>query len=200
MAALHKKWTRLLSSLSPHLAHSNEDVNLSPLQADNLVRYQLLILNSRYLDPLAFFIAGIAASESVFRRMHRTLIKHHIILASPEHHKHAASSDEEGEVEMTVNTSLISRSFLSQMKAVSVSTQRKIVGLLFFWEEECVRWRLLDAEERAIAVEVEMEGGNGDLAIALEAVEMKRRLLPSQRAEGTANVGIGRGDELPGYG
>jgi hypothetical protein len=40
-----------------------------------------------------------------------------------------------------------------------------VVGLLFFWEEECMRWRLLDEEEKEVIQALEAEDGNEDLAI-----------------------------------
>ena len=61
-----------------------------------------------------------------------------------------------------------------------------------------MRWKLLDDEAREISSAL-ARGENRDLAILLEAVEIKKSLLPSQRAEGTANVGAGRGHELPSY-
>jgi len=70
---------------------------------------------------------------------------------------------------------------------------------LFFWEEECMRWKLLDDEEKEILRALGMNKDNVDLACALEAVEMKKKLLPSQRGEGTVNVGAGRGHALPRY-
>jgi len=54
-------------------------------------------------------------------------------------------------------------------------------------------------EEAEILKALETNQGNMDLACALEAVEMKKKLLPSQRGEGTANVGQGKGHELPSY-
>ena len=99
---------------------------------------------------------------------------------------------------MTVNTAGVTKNFASQLAVISVHAQRKLVGMLFFWEEECTRWKLLDAEEKEILSALEA-GENMDLAVALEAVEMKKKLLPSQRGEGTANVGEGRGHELPAY-
>lgn len=73
------------------------------------------------------------------------------------------------------------------------------MGLLFFWEEECTRWKLLDAEEREILSALNADPGNADLKVALEAVQMKKNLLPSRRGEGTANVSAGAGHELPSY-
>lgn len=113
--------------------------------------------------------------------------------------------------EMTVNTAGIGKGFASQLAIISVHAQRKLVGLLFFWENECMRWKLLDAEEKEIMAvleelrsdlvngsEIEVDS-EGELRIRLEAVRMKRKLLPSQRAEATPNVGTGKGHELPAY-
>jgi hypothetical protein len=71
--------------------------------------------------------------------------------------------------------------------------------LYSFWEEELTRWKLLDVEEREILGALDNAKENRDLAVALEAVEMKKKLKPSQRGEGTANVGSGRGHTLPSY-
>lgn len=100
---------------------------------------------------------------------------------------------------MTVNTFGVTKNFANQIFMISVHAQRKLVGLLFFWEEECTRWQLLDAEGREIQSALDTDGQNEDLEIALAAVEMKKKLLPSQRGEGTANVSSGRGHELPTY-
>lgn len=77
---------------------------------------------------------------------------------------------------MTVNTSGIAQNFASQMAIVSGHAQRKIVGLLFSWEGECTRWMLLDAEEKEILDALESKEGSRDLSIALEAVDMKRKM------------------------
>lgn len=64
-----------------------------------------------------------------------------------------------------------------------------------------MRWKLLDQEEAEILQAMGQEGTDDrNLDLALQAVEMKRKLLPSQRAEATANVtAAGVGHELPGY-
>lgn len=115
------------------------------------------------------------------------------------------AAEEEGKEEggelMTVNTAGIGKGFASQVAVISVHAQRKLVGLLFFWEEECMRWKMLDEEEREILRALDMEGGvkNRDLDVALEAVEMKKRMLPSRRPEAVANVSQGQGHALPVY-
>ena len=187
---------RLINNAVPNFARDDpNDVNLSPVQADNLLRYQLVLPHPRYLSETSFFVAGIVGSESLSKKVHKALIKSKIILPVPE--DGSSQSASEGE-QMTVNTAGVTTNFASQLALISVHAQRKLVGLLFFWEEECIRWKLLDAEEKEILTALET-GENRDLAVALEAVEMKKKLLPSQRGEGTANVGQGRGHELPAY-
>lgn len=197
MAAPGKKfsWNHLITNMVPNFARDDpNDVDLKPEQADNLVRYQLQLPHPRYLNESAFFVAGIVGAESLSKKVHKSLVKNKIILPVPE----TKAPEEE---QMTVNTAGITKHFASQLAIISVHAQRKLVGLLFFWEEELMRWKMLDAEEKEIlgALETEAGTGNKDLEVALEAVEMKKKLLPSQRGEGTANVGKGRGHELPTY-
>jgi hypothetical protein len=197
MAAPGKKfsWNRLLTNMVPNFARDDpNDVDLKPEQADNLVGYQLLSPHLRYLNESAFFVAGIVGTKSLSKKVHKSLVKHKIILPVPE------AEVGEGE-QMTVTTAAVTKHFASQLAIISVHAQRKLVGLLFFWEEELMRWKMLDAEEKEILGALETEGGTGnkDLEVALEAVEMKKKLLPSQRGEETANVGKGRGHELPSY-
>jgi hypothetical protein len=125
------------------------------------------------------------------------LVKNDLILPTPEAGTNAGAASA-GE-QMTVNTARVTKNFAHQFATISVHAQRKLIGMLFFWEEECTRWKLLDAEEAEILKALETNEGNTDLACALEAVEMKKKLLPSQRGEGTANVSQGKGHELPSY-
>ena len=188
---------RMINNAVPNFAWDDpNDVDLSPVQADNLVRYQLGLAYQRYLDELSFFLAGIVDTESQSKKVHKALIKNKIILPIPE--SESSNSANEG-VQMPVNTAGVTKGFASQLAIISVHAQRKLVGMLFFWEEECMRWKLLDAEEKDILSALENEDGNRDLAVALEAVELKKKLLPSQRGERTENVGEGRGHELPAY-
>jgi hypothetical protein len=202
-------FSRMITNAFPNFANdSPNDVDLSPPQADNLLAYQLSLPAPRHLDAKSFFVAGITGSESLSRKVHKALVKAHIILPVP-------ATPATGDAQMTVNTAGIGRGFTSQLAVISVHAQRKLVGLLFFWEEECTRWKLLDEEEREIlsvlrstevggvdAVEGVETGENDlDLRVALAQVEMRKRMLPSRRREGTANVGngVGMGEELPSY-
>jgi hypothetical protein len=199
MAAKGKKFSfnRLASNAFPNFANDSvNDVDLTPGQADQLLTYQLGTAHPRYLSESAFFIGGITGSKSLSKKVHQALRKHKIVLPAPE----AGSNKGQAATEtMTVNTAGVTKEFASQMAMISVHAQRKLVGLLFFWEEECMRWKLLDQEEREILDALKQNEGNADLDCALEAVRMKMKLLPSKRGEGTANVVQGAGHELPSY-
>jgi hypothetical protein len=190
-------WTRVINNAVPNFARDDpNDVNLSTVQADNLLRYQYLLPHPRYLSEISFLVAGIVGAESLSKKVYKALVKHSIILPVPE-----MNSKADVDAAITVNTAGIDRRFASQQASISIHAQRKLVGMLFFWEEECTRWKLLDAEEQEIMSILERGEypQNRDLAVALEAVEMKRKMLPSQRGEGTANVSGGMGHQLPPY-
>ena len=159
--------------------------------------YQLSLPYPRYLGEKSIFVAGIVADEAQSKTVYKTLVKKDLILPTPGAGSGggAASAGEK----MTVDTAKVTKNFANQFATISVHTQRKLIGMLFFWEEECTRWKLLDAEEAEILKALETNEGNKDLATALEAVEMKKKLLPSQRGEATANVSQGKGHDLPSY-
>jgi hypothetical protein len=175
MAAPGKKFSfsRMMLNAIPNFTRDDaNDVDLTPTQADNLVRYQLASTHPNYLQEKAFFSAGIVGSESLSKKVYKSLLKNGLILSTP-----GANDKTE---DLTVNTSKISKGFASQMAVISVHAQRKLVGMLFFWEEECMRWKLLAAEEREILSALGTNKESVDLACALEAVDMKKKLLPSQ--------------------
>ncbi|KUJ20938.1 uncharacterized protein LY89DRAFT_681570 [Mollisia scopiformis] len=222
MAAQGQKFSfmRTINNAVPNFARDDpNDVDLKPAQADALLTYQLALPHPRYLGENAFLVAGLVGSESLSKKVYRALVKHKIISPYPGVEKErkgsvssmlsfgndrASSSIEAGSgvggEQMTVNTAGIGKRFASQLAVISVHAQRKLVGMLFFWEEECMRWKLLDEEEKEILRAVEQEGNeNRDLNVALEAVEMKKKMLPSKRAEAVANVSEGQGHTLPRY-
>ena len=170
MAAGGKKfsWTRLITNMVPNFAHDDiHDVNLTPEQADNLFKYQLQFHSPCYLNELACFVTGIVGAKSLSKKVYQSLVKNDIILPVPE-----AGSGQDS-VQVTVNSACITKHFSNQLAVISIHDQRKVVGLLFFWEEECMRWKLLDAEEKEILGAMETENGreNRDLEVALQAVE-----------------------------
>ena len=106
----------------------------------------------------------------------------------------------------TVYTSRITKNFSNQMATIPIHRQRKLVCMLFFWEEELMRWKLLDDEQKEIQRVLDEVAGQGgqenraleeELRIALGRVQTKQNLAPSaRRDDGTDN----REDTLPGYG
>lgn len=59
--------------------------------------------------------------------------------------------------------------------------------MLFFWEQEALRWRLLDQEESDIKSALEAENisdaAKDELKIRLKSVKMRRGMKPSARPE-----------------
>lgn len=193
MAAKGRRFSfmRLINNAIPNFARDDvNDVDLSPRQADDLVEYQLTLSNPRFLDSGSYYVAGLTDSKSISEKVHKALLKAHVVSAPTADRSLSP-----------VITSAIGKNFAHQLSCISVHAQRKLVGLLFFWEEECTRWKLLDQEESEILQAMGQQGmDDRNLDMALRAVEMKKRLLPSKRAEATANInGSGIGHELPGY-
>ena len=62
--------------------------------------------------------------------------------------------------------------------------------MLFFWEEEALRWRLLEQEEAEIQRALDEEGNEGmkrELEVRKEGVRMRMGMRPSRR-EGRGSV------------
>lgn len=66
-----------------------------------------------------------------------------------------------------------------------ISKQRELVILLFFWEEQIRRWRLLEEEEKELKQKlVDMTAGQDsrtELVEALRVMQSRKRMLPSHR-------------------
>jgi hypothetical protein len=183
-------FSRMILNAIPNFANdSPNDVDMSPKQADDLVEYQLSLPFPRYLTEASFYVARITDNETFSQKVHKSLLKAGII---------AAPSPDNSQPPVT--TAAIGKNFSNQLSHISIHAQRKLIGMLFFWEEECTRWALLDQEEAEI-LKATGEGNaeNSDLDLALQAIQMKKKLLPSQRAEHTANVTEGVGHSLPAY-
>jgi hypothetical protein len=84
------------------------------------------------------------------------------------------------------DTTKIDKNFVSKISIISVPKQRELADLLFWWEEELTRWRLLD-EEQAEIEGVTSAAGEGslqdeaELQERMQVIEAKRRVLPSLR-------------------
>lgn len=75
--------------------------------------------------------------------------------------------------------------------------------LLFFWEEEITRWRLLGVEEKEIESKLRedgvSEGYRRELEGALRIVKARKRVLPSARDESGRVIGDEGEERLPSY-
>ena len=185
-------WQNLFPAASPRgLKH----IDMSAQQLDTVVQYQLQLRHPQYLDAHSLVFAGIVSNGIRAEHAHKLLVKHQYILAAP-----VGSADVEHPA-MTVDTNIIDRSFARNLPTLSMLAHRKLVCLLFFWEEEVNRWRMLLHDESIIRDALATATGPTvqDLTIALEAVEIKKMLLPSQRAEGTSTVIPPRPEPLPTY-
>ena len=94
------------------------------------------------------------------------------------------------------DTSHINAALVSKIAIISVPKQRELVNMLFFWEEEVTRLKLLDQEETNIRQAIDGQGENEDLSMALQVVRRKRGMLPSMRK---GNGSSRREEVLPDY-
>ncbi|KAI9881444.1 MAG: hypothetical protein M1830_000006 [Pleopsidium flavum] len=171
---------RLMNNAFPNFARDDkDDVDLSPKQQDDLFKWQI----SQDGDPTllnenSFFMGGIVELASQSQKVYKDLKKSGVIDPTT----------------LTAHTERITKHFANQLATISVHAQRKLIGLLFFWEEELVRWRLLDEEEVEIRKAMEYNGeDHEELRVALKTVEAKRRMVPSLRGVDPSMVA------LPGY-
>lgn len=122
---------------------------------------------------LAPLTKHLTASEKISARIHQELRKSGIIDASNP---------------LGIDTRRVTPKFAHQLAFISVGGQRKVVGMLFFWEAEVIRWRLLDQEEAEIESVLHGEGvtdeAKEELKVRLESVKMRRGMRPSQRSVG----------------
>ncbi|KAH6682077.1 hypothetical protein B0J14DRAFT_633709 [Halenospora varia] len=178
-------WTRLITNAIPNFANNAntpQDINLSPAHADLLFTYQQSLPFPRYLGENAFFVTGIVGAKSLSVKTHKSLVKNGIILPSLEVGDGKDAGNVNGTepkgVKVTINTRNITSNFANQHPTISVHAQRKVVGLLFFWEEECVRLALLDAEEEEIRAAMKQREGVGRGQVEVYITSVAQLLSP----------------------
>lgn len=86
------------------------------------------------INDMSCFMSGVVDGRTMSRDAYKALKKMGVL------------DPETGEL----YTRRIDRNFSHGMAVVPLNRQRMIVGLLFHWEEEMTRWRLLDEEEAEI--------------------------------------------------
>ncbi|KIW88523.1 uncharacterized protein Z519_11092 [Cladophialophora bantiana CBS 173.52] len=157
-------------------------VDLTGYRRDMCYMHQIASANPYTLDERSFYVAGVVDAESVSRKVYAKLKKNEIL-------------KEDG----LVDTHKIGPKFPHQLALLNIYRQKDLVGMLFWWEEECQRLRKLDAEEMDLDAlisesEIKLTKTEEDsaeqqcvketldqLKFARERVRMKRRQRPSQR-------------------
>jgi len=95
------------------------------------------------------------------------------------------------------DTTKIDKSLVSKIGIIFVPKQRELVNMLFWWEEELTRWRLLDEEEAEIVRSISArdngtQDGEAELQERLRVIEAKRKVVPSLRRADGKPKGRGR--------
>lgn len=164
-------FNRFVSNAIPNIASAPIDTDLSPNEFDTLFMHQLGEPDPLILSPQAFLQAGITSSPKVSTSIHKALVKNSIL--SPN--------------SPTVNTAAIGKNFTHELAMITSHAQKKVINLLFFWEEEGQRWKVLigEQEELKVVIEAEKETGGdvGSYEKRLVEVEGLMRLRPSLRGE-----------------
>ncbi len=95
-------------------------------------------------------------------------------------------------------TGKVDAKLVSKIAVISVPKVRELVNLLFFWEEEVRRLRMLMEEEDEVlgllGKIADGEDEKRELEVRLQGVRIRRAVVPSRRlASGEVK------EELPGY-
>ncbi|KIX01787.1 uncharacterized protein Z518_09514 [Rhinocladiella mackenziei CBS 650.93] len=170
-------WNRLITNAIPNFANDNpsRDADLTPTEKDILWTYQISGAQTGERSPMTLdagsaLKAGITTSDKISARIHKALVKNGILDPTNP---------------LGIDTTRVTPKFAHQLSFISVAGQRKTIGMLFFWEEEVIRWRLLDQEEAEINSAMEAEGvseqAKAELRVRLESTRMRRAMRPSER-------------------
>jgi hypothetical protein len=180
-------WPRFISNSIPVFANdANPELTTSEL--DTLFDFQTACASPKRLTPTSLYVVKISSHESVCAKVHRKLLKEGLVIMDPP----------------GVDTKKIGKGFANQFASIPVYAQKKLVCLLFAWEEELMRWRLLEEEEAEIRVVLGEERANGgeeqvgELEKRLLEVQGLMRVKPSNRKE-VRPQGAHLNDELPPY-
>lgn len=169
---------KLTTRVFPPTHKEHRDVDLNIHQADDLFRWQMAQEQPRALNEGSFFMASVVDSKAISREVFKSLCKIGVL--------HPLSGE--------LDTTRIDRNFSHGVAVVSLERQRKIIGLLFHWEEELTRWRLLEQEAVEIRKAMDIIGEDDeDCQMGLRVIERKRSMLPSVRLR------EGQDCALPGY-
>ena len=175
-------FSRFINNAVPNLAAAPRNDDLTLAEQDQLFEFQLRLPNPAQLSELSYFAGSITSSKTVSSQIHAALLKNNVLSATSP----------------AVKTNAITSKFAHQLPIISSFGQRKLVNLLFFWEAEQQRWRVLEDEEKDIETVLEAErstgGVVGTLETRLKELEGLIKLKPSIRSEMARDAEV-----LPAY-
>jgi hypothetical protein len=166
---LNWSWNRLVTNMIPNMANSGNP-EFSPEETDTVFDFQITNPQPKKLTPSTFYITNITPHQSLAEKTYKRLIKESILTEDPP----------------AVDTKKIGKNMLNQFSFLPIFSQKKLVCLLFLWEEELMRWRILEEEEaeiKTVLAEERSSGGHaGELEKRLLELEGLKKLKPSMRS------------------
>jgi hypothetical protein len=166
-------FTKFINNAVPNLAMAPQSYDITPPIQDAIFEYQLGEEDPLKLDPQAFVVASITSSKTVAAQVHRALVKNGILEQNSP----------------VVNTNKVTKNFAHELACISSHAQKRLVNLLFFWEEEVMRFKVLKGEWEELKVVVQAEGeADAEAKVGTYEKRMREingllRLKPSMRSE-----------------
>ncbi|KAK7888552.1 hypothetical protein LTR67_008898 [Exophiala xenobiotica] len=172
-------FTRFAHAAVPNFFADESPVRTADLttwRRDMCYMHQIASGDGAYaLNERSFYVAGVVDSEGVSKKVYKALRKNGIL------REEEGRRDGAGAV---VDTHRIGVRFPHQLAMLNIVAQKDLVGMLFWWEEECQRLRKLDDEER------ELDGLVGEAELELELAQSGS----GQEGEGVDGDGDRDGD------
>jgi hypothetical protein len=162
---------------------------LSAAELDRLFNFQIALAKPKELCAATLYIMGVTTTERTAAKTMNKLVEIGVL------QKGSAA----------VNTRNIGPQFAHQVYILPKWALKRLVCVLFAWEEELMRWRALE-EERAdllVVMQEERREGGGDgghvghLEVRVFEIDGLWRLAPSVRERRRDQRGMD--EELPGY-
>jgi hypothetical protein len=159
-----------MTNAVPNFANSS-DPTISTSDLDILFEFQQAVKPPQRLIPTSLYVAKITQDDKTGAKVLEKLQKLGIVHEGPPY----------------VSTKDIGPNFANQIAKISSYAQKRLVCLLFDWEEECRRWAVLEDEEREIKTigeETKRVGGDvGHYEKRLLEIEGLKKLKPSMRVK-----------------
>jgi hypothetical protein len=179
-------FNRLITNMIPNFSNSATPDSLTVTEIDKIFDFQISMKDPRRLSPASLYIMEIAGDESTSEKVFKKLISIGVL------RKEGAE----------VDTKSISAKFVNEIPWIPTWRQKRLICLLFAWEEELMRWRLLAEEEQEIQVVLkeEKEAGSANIGhLEKRLMELKglEKVKPSTSEQ--QQNGVAEEESLPAY-